>query len=56
MKEREGNKKADCVTKTLKMLSNELTNLYGKGFSQLNLQSMRNFYLDMVNAKHCLSN
>lgn len=46
MKERKGNKKADYVTKILKMLSNELSNLYGKGFSQLNLQSMRNFYLE----------
>ena len=30
---------------SLKLLSKELTNLYGRGFSRSNLQSMRKFYL-----------
>ena len=31
---------------SLKLLSKELTNLYGRGFSRSNLQSMRKFYLE----------
>lgn len=38
--------KAEYGTALLKVLSKELTNQYGKGFSRSNLQSMRKFYLE----------
>lgn len=38
--------RAEYGTATLKRLSRELTEAYGKGFSRSNLQNMRLFYLD----------
>ena len=38
-----GNAKAEYGAASLKLLSKELTNLYGRGFSRSNLQSMRKF-------------
>lgn len=43
--EQKGNEKAEYGAASLKVLSKELTNLYGRGFSRSNLQSMRKFYL-----------
>lgn len=43
--EQKGNAKAEYGAASLKLLSKELTNLYGRGFSRSNLQSMRKFYL-----------
>lgn len=43
--EQMGNEKAEYGAASLKVLSKELTNLYGRGFSRSNLQSMRKFYL-----------
>lgn len=43
--EQKGNEKAEYGSASLKVLSKELTNLYGRGFSRSNLQSMRKFYL-----------
>ena len=44
--EQKGNAKAEYGAATLKLLSKELTNLYGRGFSKSNLFSMRRFYLE----------
>lgn len=44
--EQNGNDKAEYGASTLKLLSKELTNLYGRGFSKSNLFSMRRFYLE----------
>ncbi len=43
--EQKGKEKAEYGAASLKVLSKELTNLYGRGFSRSNLQSMRKFYL-----------
>ena len=43
--EQKGNAKAEYGAATLKLLSKELTNIYGRGISRSNLQSMRKFYL-----------
>lgn len=43
--EQKGNAKAEYGAASLKLLSKELTNLYVRGFSRSNLQSMRKFYL-----------
>ena len=44
--EQNGKVKAQYGAASLKLLSKELTNLYGRGFSRSNLQSMRKFYLE----------
>lgn len=42
--EQKGNEKAKYGDYTIKALSKELTNLYGRGFSTTNLKMMRRFY------------
>ena len=44
--EQNGKVKADYGSALLKVLSKELTNQYGRGFSKSNLFSMRKFYLE----------
>ena len=44
--EQNGMAKAEYGSALLKMLSKELTNQYGRGYSRSNLQSMRKFYLE----------
>ena len=46
--EQKGNAKAEYGATTLKLLSKELTNLYGRGFSKSNLFSMRRFYFEFM--------
>lgn len=43
--EQKGNARADYAKSLLKILSKELTNEFGKGFSRSNLQNMRKLYL-----------
>jgi hypothetical protein len=43
--EQKGLKRAVYATETLKKLSEKLVNEFGKGFSERNLENMRNFYL-----------
>ena len=43
--EQAGNVRADYATETLKTLSTNLTDEFGRGFSVDNLENMRNFYL-----------
>lgn len=43
--EQHGNIRAEYGKETLKKLSEKLTTNYGKGFSQRNLEQMRQFYL-----------
>lgn len=43
--EQEGKARAGYAKETLKNLSRELTKEFGKGFSERNLENMRNFYL-----------
>lgn len=43
--EQENRERADYGKQTLKQLSKELTQEFGKGFSRSNLQNMRAFYL-----------
>jgi len=43
--EQEGKEKAEYAKKTIKHLSEQLINEYGRGFSIRNLEQMRQFYL-----------
>ena len=43
--EQKGEKRAEYNKKTLKILSNQLTKEFGKGFTKRNLELMRQFYL-----------
>lgn len=44
--EQNGNFKAEYGSSLLKIISKELTNEFGRGFSRSNLQSMRKFYIE----------
>ena len=44
--EQKGKKRAEYGSSLIKLLSKELTNEYGKGFSKSNLFSMRKFYIE----------
>lgn len=54
--EQENRERADYGKQTLKQLSKELTQEFGKGFSRSNLQNMRTFILLIQFARHCLAN
>lgn len=43
--EQKGNKRADYGKEVLKLISNELTKEFGRGFSLTNLKNYRKFYL-----------
>ncbi|OGR62237.1 MAG: hypothetical protein A2X34_10655 [Elusimicrobia bacterium GWC2_51_8] len=43
--EQKGAKRAEYATETLKNLSKQLVNEFGKGFSERNLENIRNFYI-----------
>lgn len=55
--EQGGNSRAEYGTKLIENLSRYLTDTFGKGFSEANLQNMRNFYLIYPEfPRHCLGN
>ena len=55
--EQGGNSRAEYGTKLIENLSKYLTDTFGKGFSEANLQNMRNFYLVYPEfPRQCLGN
>ncbi|EAA24800.1 Hypothetical Cytosolic Protein [Fusobacterium vincentii ATCC 49256] len=54
--EQNGNKRAEYGKSLIKMLSKKLTKEFGKGFSETNLEQMRNFLKFMEFLRHCLRN
>ena len=54
--EQRGKLKAEYGSRLLKMLSNDLKQKYGKGFSVDNLERMRRFYTNFKISRHCRGN